>query len=124
MSVIVMPLYPACQVRNGQPLPADVVVIATSEEEDICYVETSQIDGETNLKLHRAPGPLLNSDSNSATTGSQNTAETSPGGNNDGAQSGESSSKDTHSLCHTVVSFSTYGVLFSFTLSLLVQHRC
>eukprot|EP00611_Tribonema_gayanum_P027179 TRINITY_DN6635_c0_g2_i1.p1 TRINITY_DN6635_c0_g2~~TRINITY_DN6635_c0_g2_i1.p1 ORF type:complete len:1273 (-),score=466.48 TRINITY_DN6635_c0_g2_i1:176-3994(-) len=42
-------------IRNGNPLPADVVVLATSEEDGICYVETSQIDGETNLKLHRAP---------------------------------------------------------------------
>ena len=40
-------------VRNSSPLPADIILLATSEEENICYVETSQIDGETNLKLHR-----------------------------------------------------------------------
>jgi P-type E1-E2 ATPase len=40
-------------IENGSPLPADVVILATSEEDAICYVETSQIDGETNLKLHR-----------------------------------------------------------------------
>lgn len=42
-------------VKNGNPLPADIVLLGTSEEEAICYIETSQIDGETNLKLHRAP---------------------------------------------------------------------
>jgi phospholipid-transporting ATPase len=47
------------QIQNGQPLPADVVVLGSSEEEGICYVETSQIDGETNLKLHRAPKQML-----------------------------------------------------------------
>ncbi len=43
-------------VRNKQPLPADVVILATSGEEHVCYIETSSIDGETNLKLRRAVG--------------------------------------------------------------------
>lgn len=41
-------------VSNKQPLPADMVILATSESENICYIETSSIDGETNLKLRRA----------------------------------------------------------------------
>jgi magnesium-transporting ATPase (P-type) len=41
-------------VQDKQPLPADVVVLYTSEDENIAYIETSQIDGETNLKLRRA----------------------------------------------------------------------
>jgi magnesium-transporting ATPase (P-type) len=41
-------------IKNKQPLPADAVVLATSEDEDLGYIETSQIDGETNLKLRRA----------------------------------------------------------------------
>ena len=41
-------------VHNKQPLPADMVILATSEDENICYIETSSIDGETNLKLRRA----------------------------------------------------------------------
>ena len=41
-------------VKNKQPFPADVVVLCSSEDEHIAYIETSPIDGETNLKLRRA----------------------------------------------------------------------
>jgi len=41
-------------ISNKQPLPADMVILASIEEENICYIETSSIDGETNLKLRRA----------------------------------------------------------------------
>mmetsp|Transcript_18717 Transcript_18717/g.24115 ORF Transcript_18717/g.24115 Transcript_18717/m.24115 type:complete len:1378 (+) Transcript_18717:63-4196(+) len=44
-------------LKNGDELPADLVLIATSEAEGIAYIETSQIDGETNLKLRRAAVP-------------------------------------------------------------------
>ncbi|KAG1683412.1 hypothetical protein DVH05_015319, partial [Phytophthora capsici] len=37
-------------VENREELPADVVIIATSEEEGRCFIETSNLDGETNLK--------------------------------------------------------------------------
>jgi phospholipid-translocating ATPase len=42
------------RINNKQPLPADVVLLASSEDENVAYIETSQIDGETNLKLRRA----------------------------------------------------------------------
>jgi phospholipid-translocating ATPase len=45
-------------VSNKQPLPADMVILASSEAENICYIETSSIDGETNLKLRRGIGYL------------------------------------------------------------------
>lgn len=32
----------------------DLVVVSTSEEEDVCYVETKNLDGETNLKSRHA----------------------------------------------------------------------
>ncbi|ORX90627.1 phospholipid-translocating P-type ATPase [Basidiobolus meristosporus CBS 931.73] len=37
-------------LRNNQPVPADMVILATSEEDGECYVETKELDGETNLK--------------------------------------------------------------------------
>jgi phospholipid-transporting ATPase len=48
-------------VRNGQPFPADLILITSSEAEGSCYIETSSIDGETNLKLRNAIPELANS---------------------------------------------------------------
>lgn len=42
------------------PVPVDMIIILTSMHEDgnQCYIETSNIDGETNLKLKEAPSLL------------------------------------------------------------------
>lgn len=42
-------------VRCDEQIPADLVLLATSNEDGICYIETSQLDGETNLKPRKAP---------------------------------------------------------------------
>lgn len=42
-------------VYENEPFPADMVLIGTSDPEGICFVETKNLDGETNLKVHRAP---------------------------------------------------------------------
>jgi phospholipid-translocating ATPase len=34
-------------------VPADIVIISTSEPENLCFVETKNLDGETNLKVKR-----------------------------------------------------------------------
>ncbi|GMF34819.1 unnamed protein product [Phytophthora fragariaefolia] len=44
-------------VENHDELPADVVILATSEEEGRCFIETSNLDGETNLKRRVAVKP-------------------------------------------------------------------
>ncbi|KAL3664634.1 hypothetical protein V7S43_010383 [Phytophthora oleae] len=44
-------------VENREELPADVIIIATSEEEGRCFIETSNLDGETNLKRRIAVKP-------------------------------------------------------------------
>ncbi|KAG8955493.1 hypothetical protein FRC03_011207 [Tulasnella sp. 419] len=37
-------------LRSDDPIPADILIIATSEEENVAFVETKNLDGETNLK--------------------------------------------------------------------------
>ncbi|CDK28965.1 unnamed protein product [Kuraishia capsulata CBS 1993] len=42
------------RVRNNEEIPADAVILATSNAESDCYVETKNLDGETNLKHKKA----------------------------------------------------------------------
>ena len=42
------------RIQSEQPFPADVVLIASSEPEGLCYIETANLDGETNLKIKQA----------------------------------------------------------------------
>ena len=39
---------------NGEPVPADMIVLSTSDPDGACYVETKELDGETNLKVRQA----------------------------------------------------------------------
>ncbi len=41
-------------LQNNESIPADVLICATSEEEDTCFIETKNLDGETNLKSRSA----------------------------------------------------------------------
>ena len=43
------------KVGNNEAIPADIIVLSTSEQDALCYVETKNLDGETNLKIRRAP---------------------------------------------------------------------
>ncbi|KAG5357698.1 putative phospholipid-transporting ATPase DRS2 [Yarrowia sp. C11] len=44
------------KVDSEEPIPADVVLLASSEPEGLCYIETANLDGETNLKIKQAHG--------------------------------------------------------------------
>ncbi|EAQ89858.1 hypothetical protein CHGG_06477 [Chaetomium globosum CBS 148.51] len=42
------------RIYNDDELPADVIILATSDPDGACYVETKNLDGETNLKVRSA----------------------------------------------------------------------
>lgn len=42
------------RIYNDEPIPADIVVLSTSDPDGACYVETKNLDGETNLKVRQA----------------------------------------------------------------------
>ncbi|KAJ5143469.1 uncharacterized protein N7515_002256 [Penicillium bovifimosum] len=42
------------RLYNEDPIPADIVILSTSDPDGACYVETKGLDGETNLKVRQA----------------------------------------------------------------------
>lgn len=42
------------RLYNDDQIPADVVILSTSDPDGACYVETKNLDGETNLKVRHA----------------------------------------------------------------------
>ena len=42
------------RLYNEESIPADIVVLSTSDPDGACYVETKNLDGETNLKVRQA----------------------------------------------------------------------
>jgi phospholipid-translocating ATPase len=41
-------------LRDNEQVPADILVLSTSDPDALCFVETKNLDGETNLKVRKA----------------------------------------------------------------------
>ncbi|XP_076926038.1 putative phospholipid-transporting ATPase 4 [Bidens hawaiensis] len=54
------------KVEKDQFFPADLLLLSSSYEDGICYVETMNLDGETNLKVKRSLESTLSLDDDSA----------------------------------------------------------
>ncbi|CCE62010.1 hypothetical protein TPHA_0B03400 [Tetrapisispora phaffii CBS 4417] len=42
------------RIHNDDEIPADIILLSTSDHDGGCYVETKNLDGETNLKVRNA----------------------------------------------------------------------
>ncbi|KAF5358414.1 hypothetical protein D9756_001292 [Leucocoprinus leucothites] len=60
------------KILDNEPIPADILICATSEEEDVAFVETKNLDGETNLKSRHAVPSLTHLNNARACTDPQN----------------------------------------------------
>ncbi|KZP18285.1 phospholipid-translocating ATPase [Athelia psychrophila] len=60
------------KVLDNESFPADILICATSEEENVAFVETKNLDGETNLKSRNAVPALTHLRSAAACASKEN----------------------------------------------------
>lgn len=60
------------KIMENESIPADVLICSTSEEENVAYVETKNLDGETNLKSRNAVPHLTHLNTAEQCSNSQN----------------------------------------------------
>lgn len=69
---------PRCYAELIRLWPIDIIICSTSEEENVCYVETKNLDGETNLKSRHAVPELIYLRTSSAIAQAKFTIESEP----------------------------------------------
>ncbi|TFK89441.1 phospholipid-translocating P-type ATPase [Polyporus arcularius HHB13444] len=60
------------KIKEDESFPADILICSTSEEENVAFVETKNLDGETNLKSRNACPALTHLDSARACAAKEN----------------------------------------------------
>lgn len=50
-----LPRLRAPPAPQDEFFPADLLFLSAGSEDGLCYIETMQLDGETNLKIKKAP---------------------------------------------------------------------
>lgn len=61
------------KIQDNEAIPADIVICSTSEDDNVAFVETKNLDGETNLKSRRGVDGLGRLTGSTACLDPQNT---------------------------------------------------